>query len=183
MVLGSFSKSLAVTGHRVGYLCGAVATLRQALKVQDAAVICAPRMGQIAVLAALAWPDLDRWMADRRGEISARVRAFVQAIDARSGPFSVEHAGAFFAWLRHAETQTSHLLPRLRAAGLADQERVRGSEVADLLAREARVLCLPGEMAGALGQNRIRVAVGNAPESRLREAAARLQRLDLPSSG
>lgn len=175
VVLGSFSKSLAVTGHRVGYLCGAPELLRQVLKVQDSVVICAPRMGQLAVTAALGWSGLDAWLAKRRAEIDERVGAFVTAMAAVSGPFSVEHSGAFFAWLRHAHADPVRLRARLQAFGHYQEPSPEGDLPADLLVHEARILALPGGSAGALGADRVRVAVGNATPDMLQKAARRIQ--------
>lgn len=177
VVLGSFSKSLAVTGHRVGYLCGTRELVREALKVQDSVVICAPRMGQLAVTAALGWSGLDAWLAERRAEIDARVTAFTTAMAEGPGGFTVEHSGAFFAWLRHGPVDTERLRSRLQAFGHYHEQFPDGDLVADLLVHEARVLALPGKSAGVLGTERVRVAVGNAAPDRLREAARRIQRV------
>jgi aspartate/methionine/tyrosine aminotransferase len=175
VILGSFSKSLAVTGHRVGYLCGAPELLRQVLKVQDTTVVCAPRLGQLAVTAALGWSGLDAWLAERRAEIVERVTAFVAAMAGAPGPFTVERSGAFFAWLRHAPADPGRLRSRLQAFGHYQEASPAGDLVADLLVHEARVLALPGGPAGVLGADRVRVAVGNASPDRLREAARRIQ--------
>jgi aspartate/methionine/tyrosine aminotransferase len=173
VVIGSFSKSLAVTGYRVGYLCAAPSVIHEVLKVQDTAVVCAPRPGQMAVTAALAWPGLDEWLAERRLEIDERVTAFTRAIADRPGPFTVENSGAFFAYVAHdaglaatmrVDTQGEPVPPRWR--------------VADRLAREASVVCLPGAPFGASEQHHLRVAVGNETPERLREAALRMQTID-----
>jgi aspartate/methionine/tyrosine aminotransferase len=177
VVIGSFSKSLAVTGHRVGYLCGAPEVLREVLKVQDSVVICAPRIGQLAVTAALGWSGLDAWLAERRTEIAERVTAFAAAMREASGDFTVEHSGAFFAWLRHAPVDPARLRSRLQAFGHYGEPSPAGDLVADLLLHEARVLTLPGGSSGVLGLDRVRVAVGNAAPDRLQEAAERIQRV------
>lgn len=179
VVLGSFSKSLAVTGHRVGYLCGAPELLREVLKVQDSVVICAPRLGQLAVTAALGWGGLDAWLAERRAGIGERVAAFRKAMAEAPGAFMVEHSGAFFAWLRHEPVDQNRLRPRLQAFGHYREPSPDGELVADLLVHEARILALPGRSAGVLGADRVRVAVGNAAPDRLREAAGRIQKVIL----
>jgi aspartate/methionine/tyrosine aminotransferase len=177
VVLGSFSKSLAMTGHRVGYLCGTPELVREALKVQDSVVICAPRIGQHAVTAALGWSGLDAWLAEQRAEIDARVAAFTSAMAEAPGALAVEHSGAFFAWLRHGPVDSERLRSRLQAFGHYHEPCPDGDLVADLLVHEARVLALPGNSAGVLGADRLRVAVGNAAPDRLREAARRIQRV------
>lgn len=177
VVIGSFSKSLAVTGHRVGYLCGVPELLREVLKVQDSVVICAPRIGQLAVTAALGWSGLGAWLTERRAEIDKRVAAFTTAMVETPGAFTVEHSGAFFAWLRHGPIDSERLQSRLQAFGHYHDRSPDGDLVADLLLHEARVLALPGHSAGVLGLDRVRVAVGNAAPDRLREAAGRIQRV------
>lgn len=179
VVLGSFSKSLAVTGHRVGYLCGTRELLREVLKVQDSVVICAPRMGQLAVTAALSWSGLDAWLAERQAEVDARVRAFTTAMAEAPGDFAVEQSGAFFAWLRHTPVEPQRLRSRLQTFGHYHDSPPDGDLVADLLVHEARVLVLPGRSAGILGAGRVRVAVGNAAPDALRDAAGRMQRVAL----
>ena len=173
VVLGSFSKSLALTGHRVGYVFAPPSILSQILKVQDAAVICAPRLGQLAATSALDWSGFEAWISERRREIEARVRAFREA---PAGLFQIEEAGAFFVWLRHPEPDFALLRSRLRLSGVDDRSLADESLLADLLAREARILTLPGSMAGSLGRSRLRVAVGNAAQPRLREEAERMRR-------
>ncbi len=179
VVLGSFSKSLAVTGGRVGYLCAAPAIVREAIKVQDSVVICAPRIAQLAVTAALGWSGLDAWLARRRAEIQERVVTFTNAVAGSPGAFAVEHSGAFFAWLRHAPVDPEAVRSRLQAFGHYRECPSEGDLVADLLLHEAGVLALPGGSSGTCGRDRVRAAVGNAAPERLREAAQRIQNLAL----
>jgi len=53
VVVGTFSKSFAMTGWRVGYLLADRRVCDEALKVQDAMIICAPVISQRAVEAAV----------------------------------------------------------------------------------------------------------------------------------
>jgi aspartate/methionine/tyrosine aminotransferase len=168
IVVGTFSKSLAMTGYRIGYLVAAAPLVEEVLKVQDAAVVCASRPGQLAVTATLAWDDLDGWLEMNRQEIAARVSTFVEALGTTPGPFEIECAGAFFAYVRHA----AELNQRAADSPPGIPARWR---VADRLAREADVVCLPGAVFGEDEGNRLRVAVGNAAADRLREAARRMQ--------
>lgn len=170
VVVGSFSKSLAVSGYRVGYLCAAAALIHEVLKVQDTAVVCAPHPAQMAVTAALTWPGLDGWLRERRAEIEERVAAFTAAMGSHAGPFTVESSGAFFAYVAHGSGLAR--VPHAVEGGLPG-----GWRVADRLAREARVVCLPGSPFGQGERHRLRVAVGNEAPARLREAAERMQAL------
>src|SRR5205807_1539219 len=53
----SFSKEYAMTGWRVGYLCAEAGLVQEILKVHDASVVSAPRIAQVAALAALQGPQ------------------------------------------------------------------------------------------------------------------------------
>jgi aspartate/methionine/tyrosine aminotransferase len=161
VVVGTFSKSLAITGQRVGYLCADHDLVREVLKVQDTAAVCAPHPGQRAVLAALGWDGCDAWLEARRWETHERVAAFADEMGRRPGPFAIETAGAFFAWIRHASG------PAAGAAG--------DWQIADRLARQRRVVALPGAPFGPNERDRLRVSVGNADPAALREAARRMQ--------
>lgn len=167
VVVGTFSKSLAVSGYRIGYLCAAPEVIREVLKVHDTAVVCAPRPAQLAVMAGLEWRGLDAWLEARRGETEERVRAFTEAVQSAGGPFRVESAGAFFAYLRCGA-----------AFGEACRQRwpeIPGEwAVAHHLAREAGVVTLPGAAFGPGQEDALRTAVGNAPPALLREAAERM---------
>jgi len=153
--VNTFSKSLAMTGHRVGYACAAPEVLAQVLKIQDTFVICAPHVGQRAALAGLQWDGLQAWLGERRGELASRVRTFCEALAGAASPFEIESAGAFFVYLRHPFD-------------------IDAWDVAEKLAREAGVIVLPGSCCGSEEWRRLRVAVGNVDEASLRVAAQRL---------
>jgi aspartate/methionine/tyrosine aminotransferase len=154
--VSTFSKSLAITGYRVGYVCASAKLLDQVLKIQDAFIICAPRVGQQAALAGLCWDGLGDWLDIRRGEMESRVHVFQEAISGARCPFEVESAGAFFAYLRHPFDVDSW-------------------DVAAKLAQDAGVLVLPGSCCGSTEWRYIRVAVGNADEETLALAADRMR--------
>jgi len=154
-VINTFSKSLAITGHRVGYVCASAGLLEQLIKVQDTFVICAPHVGQLAALAGLRWDGLGDWLDARRGEMDSRVRAFCGAMGRSRSAFEVESSGAFFAYVRHPFDADAW-------------------DVAERLARDAGVLVLPGSCCGSNEGAYLRVAVGNADEETLRVAAERM---------
>jgi aspartate/methionine/tyrosine aminotransferase len=87
--------------------------------------------------------------------MESRVRAFQKALASAASAFEVESAGAFFAYVRHPF-------------------EVDSWQVAERLARQCRVLVLPGSCCGSSEWRYVRVAVGNADEDALRTAAARL---------
>lgn len=97
--LHSFSKDLAIPGHRVGAMVGSPALLREAMKLLDCVAICAPRIGQEA-----AWAGLTKahaWRAARAREVGDIRRLFSAAMADRPGGFELLAAGGFFGWIRH----------------------------------------------------------------------------------
>ena len=57
--LFTFSKAYAMTGWRIGYMVLPEALKKEVLKVHDATIICAPRISQLAALAALTEEPVD----------------------------------------------------------------------------------------------------------------------------
>jgi aspartate/methionine/tyrosine aminotransferase len=97
--LHSFSKDLAVPGYRVGCVVAAPELVRQVLKLMDCVAICAPRVGQEAVLAGLT--QAGRWRAERTAEIAHNRTLLGSVLAARPGGFEAVSLGGFFAWVRH----------------------------------------------------------------------------------
>jgi aminotransferase len=155
VVIGSFSKSFGMMGWRVGFVLADAAICREIVKVQDATMICAPVISQMAVEAAVreSWdyprsfhPDLRR----RRQILTDALRS-VPGID----------------WTP----------PRGGLFGLA---RVDGCEDSEALSRalleDAHVITIPGSAFGPSGEGFLRLSYGRAEESQLAEAARRLAR-------
>ena len=74
----TFSKIYAMTGWRLGYMVLPEAIKKQVMKVHDATLICAPRISQVAGLAALRGDraplhEFEQILADRRRLICARL--------------------------------------------------------------------------------------------------------------
>jgi aminotransferase len=154
VVLGSFSKVFALAGWRLGYLHGAPDLVSEALKVQDAAVVCAPVASQHAALGALA--DADAFVARARTELTARRNALLDALADWGGVEPVAPDGSTF------------LMARLPA----------GSDDVALafdLVRRAGVATVPGTAFGPRGAGWLRFSFGNQPPDRIREAVERIR--------
>ncbi|MBL0402460.1 aminotransferase [Microvirga aerilata] len=138
--LYSFSKSYAIPGHRTGAIMADARLIEQAAKILDCIQICAPRTAQ----AALPWAidALRDWREGNRTEINGRAQVFREAL-APLPEWTIESAGAYFAYLRHP-------FPGVRA-----------QQVAERLATERGVLCLPGSYFGPGQEGHLRVAVAN----------------------
>lgn len=137
--LFTFSKAYAMSGWRVGYVIAPPALRAEMVKIHDLAMICTPRISQIAALAAFRnepthLVEFERILDGRRALICER-------LDRLSHVFSyVRPQGAYYVF------------PRI----LIDHENaVRFSR--DLL-DQAHVTVTPGSAFGPLGENHIRMA-------------------------
>jgi aminotransferase len=156
VTVGSFSKTFGLAGWRVGCLVAPPAFTREALKVQDTLVICAPTPGQIAVAAAL---DSDYYpaLAAQRAELATRRTALRTALAAVPALTWAETHGSLFAFLRVAGDPP--------AAPLARR-----------LIQEAGVQLIPGSAFGQAGAGHLRLSYGAATVAQLGEAVARMGR-------
>jgi len=154
VVLGSFSKTLGLAGWRVGYILGPAALMEEAVKVQDALVVCAPVASQHAVMGAL--PDAAAFTARARAELARRRDLLLGA-------------------LRRSATLTP-TVPEGATFIMARVEDDRGDVAfAEALLRGAGLVTVPGSAFGPLGAGWLRLSYGNQTLARLTEAGERLQ--------
>jgi aspartate/methionine/tyrosine aminotransferase len=160
IVCGTFSKSFGMTGWRVGYMLASSAVCGQAIKIQDAMIICAPVIAQRAVLGAIEndWdyplrflPDLER----RRAAIA-------------------DHIARIPGW-RWQQTMGG-LFAFVRVAGCTDAVALAARAVA-----ETHVVMIPGSMFGQAGEGHVRLAYGVASAGQLADACERLRRWRMAS--
>lgn len=150
--LYSFSKSYAVPGHRIGAVAAGPHVLAELTKVMDSLQICAPRTGQIAL--ARTMPALVPMRGGLRATFDRRAEVFTAEI-AAAEDWALGSIGAFFAYIRHP-----FAMP--------------GEQVAEALAQQMGILCLPGSFFGP-GQDRyLRVAFANVGEDRLHGLSRRI---------
>jgi aspartate/methionine/tyrosine aminotransferase len=155
-VLGSFSKTFALAAWRIGYLYGPEELIEEAVKVQDALVVCAPVPSQMAVLGAL--EEVDSFRAAAVAELVRRKDALLDALAGCPLLEPVLPDGATFVMARmHAEGSSL--------------------EFARRLLNETGIITVPGAAFGPLGEHFIRLSFGNQPVARIAEAGARLRRL------
>ena len=155
ILTSTFSKSFGMTGWRVGYLLADKRVTEQAIKIQDAMVICAPVVSQIAVEAAIrhAWD----YPLSFHEELIARRQVLVDGLRSIPRLHWTPTGGAFFAFVR--------------VNGCADSERLSR----DILERE-HVVTIPGASFGQGGEGFIRLSYGASGQDELREALGRLGR-------
>lgn len=156
--LYSFSKSYAIPGHRMGAVTADAGLIEQLAKILDCIQICAPRTAQ----AVLPWAidALRDWREENRAEINRRAQVFREAL-APLPEWKIESVGAYFAYIRHP----------FEGAG--------AQAVAEKLATERGVLCLPGSYFGPGQEGHLRVAVANVDAGVLSHLTERLRDLSL----
>jgi aspartate/methionine/tyrosine aminotransferase len=135
----TFSKCHAMSGWRLGYAVLPEWLKREVLKVHDATMICAPRISQVAGLAALTGEqahlaEFEDRLAKRRELICARLDALPHVFD------YVKPEGAYYVF------------PRI----LAEHEDSYAFSIR--LLEEARVTVTPGSAFGPSGEHHVRMA-------------------------
>lgn len=156
--LYSFSKSYAIPGHRMGAITADAGLIEQIAKILDCMQICPPRTAQ----AVLPWAidGLREWREGNRAEINQRAAAF-QAALAPLPEWHIESVGAYFAYVRHPFEGTN------------------AQAVAEKLATERGVLCLPGSYFGPGQEGHLRIAIANVSAAILGGLTPRLAGLAL----
>lgn len=153
VVVGTFSKSFGMTGWRAGYMLADRRVCEQALKIQDAMIICAPTISQIAVEAAIR--DDWNYAHSFHDELTARRAALQEGIARIPRLHWTPTTGGFFAFVK--------------VEGCGDSLALAN----DLLAR-AHVVTIPGATFGTAGEGFLRLSYGAAPVEQLHEACERL---------
>ena len=137
LLIGGFSKAFAMTGWRLGYVCGPAPIMEQIVKLHQYALMCAPTMAQYAAIEAMenGDPDIERM----RGEYDTRRRYIVDKLN-RMGLTCFEPEGAFYVF------------PCIRSSGLNSEDFCQ-----QLLA-EKHVAVVPGTAFGDCGEGFVRVS-------------------------
>ncbi len=137
LIIGSFSKSYAMDGWRIGYLAAPLPIISDAMKMHQHIVSCPNAFVQFGAQAALEGPqDCVRQMA---AEFDRRRKRVISCLDEIDMP-CVRPRGAFYAF------------PSIRKYGMTSKD------FSDFLLSEARVAVVPGSAFGAAGEGHIRIA-------------------------
>jgi aminotransferase len=156
IVIGTFSKSFGMMGWRVGFMLADAAICEQAVKVQDAMIICAPVISQIAAEAAVreSWPYPRSFHADLR----ERRRILEEGLATLPRVRWTPTRGGLFAFAK--------------VDGCADSVRL-----ANELLERAHVVTIPGAAFGKSGEGYLRLSYGVASPAELQDAVHRLRGL------
>lgn len=158
IITGSFSKTFALAAWRLGYLLGPPDFIEEAIKVQDAFVVCAPVPSQMAGLAALG--AVDDFVPEAVAELTRRRGALLAGLDAVSYLDAVVPGGATFVMARLPEGQSD------MDAALAILDR-------------AGVITVPGSAFGEAGHGWVRLSFGNLSSEAIDGACRKLASLTL----
>jgi aminotransferase len=137
ILLGGFSKDYAMTGWRVGYVCGNKELIAAVGKIHQYCVMSAPTISQFAAIAALQIGE--PFVQEMKAEYDRR-RKFVVSAFNEMGLDCFEPKGAFYAF------------PSIKKTGLSSDE------FCDKLLEQQQVAVIPGNAFGLGGEGHIRVA-------------------------
>jgi len=154
LLVSGFSKAFAMTGWRMGYLCGHPELIAAMLKIHQYTVMCAPVMGQVAALEALR--NGMEEMAAMVESYNRRRRLVVKGFR-DIGLSCHEPYGTFYAF------------PSIESTGLTSEE------FATRLLAEQKVAAVPGNVFGLGGEGFVRCSYATSV-SLLTEALERIDR-------
>lgn len=154
LVINGFSKGFAMTGWRLGYICGQQRITEQMLKIHQYAIMCAPTNSQYAAVEALR--NCDGEVQQMRTAYNQRRRFLIHEFQKMSLP-CFEPFGAFY------------IFPCIKGFGMTSEE------FATRLLDEEKVAAVPGTAFGECGEGFLRVSYAYSLED-LKEAVGRLGR-------
>jgi aminotransferase len=155
ILLGGFSKSYAMTGWRVGYVCANAEILGAIRKVHQYAIMSAPTMAQHAALEAILHGEQD--VRDMVNEYDLRRQTILAGLNTIGLP-TFEPRGAFYVF------------PDIRPTGLTSEQ------FSEKLLMEQHVAAVPGDAFGASGAGFVRMSYCNSMEN-IEEALERIERV------
>lgn len=137
VIASGFSKAYAMTGWRLGYLCGPKAWITQMTKLHQYAIMCAPTASQFAAVEALKNGDGD--IAEMCAEYNRR-RVFIHEGLNKIGIPTLMPEGAFYIY------------PYIGGLGLSSEK------FCERLLREEKCAIVPGTAFGECGEGYARIS-------------------------
>lgn len=144
LVINGFSKAFAMTGWRIGYVCGHPDLIAAMNKIHQYAIMCSPTTAQYAAVEALQNSDDDVQAMVR--EYNRRRRVMVDGFR-KMGLSCFEPLGAFYVF------------PCINSTGLSSDE------FCEKLLVEEKVLVVPGNAFGECGDGFVRATYANSIEN------------------
>lgn len=153
LLINGFSKAFAMTGWRLGYVCGPKPIIAQMTKIHQFAIMSAPTTSQLAAIEALRNGDED--VEEMRKEYDARRKLMLAGFN-RMGLNCFEPKGAFY------------LFPDIRSTGMTSEE------FCTTLLNEKHVAVVPGTAFGESGEGFVRISYCYST-AHLKEALKRIE--------
>lgn len=154
IVINGFSKAFAMTGWRLGYVCGHPVLIEEMKKIHQYALMCAPTTAQYAAIEALR--NCDREVNEMVKEYNRRRRVMVNGFR-KMGLSCFEPLGAFYVF------------PSIQSTGMTSDE------FSEELLKQERVLVVPGTAFGECGEGFVRACYASSYEN-IVEALKRIER-------
>ena len=152
LVINGFSKGFAMTGWRLGYICGQKKIMEQMIKIHQYAIMCAPTNSQYAAIEGLR--NCEGEVQRMRNAYNQRRRYLVHEFK-RMQLDCFEPFGAFY------------IFPSIQEFGMTSEE------FATRFLEEEKVAVVPGSAFGECGEGYLRVSYAYSLED-LKEAIGRL---------
>ena len=153
VVVNGFSKSHAMTGWRMGYVCAPQPIIAAMTKLHQFGIMSAPTTSQYAAIEAMRNGDRD--IQHMREEYDSRRRYLVENLN-RIGLTCFEPKGAFYVF------------PCIRSTGLSSEE------FCERFLMEEKVAVIPGTAFGAGGEGFVRACYASS----MRDLAEAVSHLD-----
>ena len=153
VLVNGFSKSHAMTGWRMGYVCGPAPVIQQMLKLHQFGIMSAPTTSQYAAIEAMRNGDSD--IERMRDEYDGRRRYLVEGLR-RIGLPCFEPRGAFYVF------------PDIRSTGLSSEE------FCERFLMEEKVAVIAGNAFGEGGEGFVRCCYATS----MKDIAEALTRMD-----
>ncbi len=154
LVINGFSKAYAMTGWRLGYVCGHPTLISAMKKIHQYAIMCSPTTSQYAAIEAL--KNGDTSVETMVKEYNQRRRVLVNGFR-KMGLDCFEPLGAFYVF------------PCIKSTGLSSDE------FCEKLLLSEKVLTVPGNAFGECGEGYIRACYASSMEN-IMEALVRIER-------
>ncbi len=154
ILIGGFSKAFAMTGWRIGYVCGPEVLISSMNKIHQYIIMSSPTTAQDAAIEAL--NHSHDHVEPMRQEYNRRRRFIVHACN-EMGLSCFEPLGAFYAF------------PNISSTGLLS------NEFCERFLQEEKVAIVPGTAFGECGEGFVRISYASSMEN-IREAMVRLKR-------
>ncbi len=153
IVVGGFSKSHAMTGWRMGYVCGPSEILIQMLKIHQYAIMSAPTTSQYAAIEAMKEGDAD--IEAMRRDYDYRRRYILDSLR-ELGMECFEPKGAFYVF------------PCIQSTGLTSEQ------FCEKFLLEEKVAVIPGTAFGTSGEGFVRMSYASSLDN-ITQALTRLE--------